>query len=121
MSIDLMHGTTFVSYSRLAVAANLRGRGLSQSSPSCYSETASFQDGKQSQMHSHGFYLTIATTETFPGLGGYATCRFLVLADGLYLLFVCVCLSLSVCFVSMFVCLSVCPSVCLSVCLSREE
>ena len=87
MSIDLMHGTTFVSYSPFAVAANLRGRGLSQSSPSCYSETAPFQDGKQSQMHSHGFYLTIAATETSPGLGGYATCRFLVLADGLVTVF----------------------------------
>ncbi len=61
----------------------LRGRGLSQFSPSCYSETAPFQDGKQSQMLSHGFYLTIATTETSPGMGGYATCHFLVLADGL--------------------------------------
>ena len=78
-----MHGTTFVSYSRFAVAANLRGRGLSQSSCSCYSETAPFQDGKQSQMHSHGFSSAIATTKTSPGLGGYATCRFLVLADGL--------------------------------------
>ena len=86
MSIGLMHGTTFASYSRFAVAANLRGRGLSQSSPSCYSETAPFQDGKQSQLHSHGFYSPIATTETSPGLGGYATCRFLVLADGLKIL-----------------------------------
>ena len=40
MSIELMHGTTFVLYSRFAVAANLRGRSLSQSSPPCYSETA---------------------------------------------------------------------------------
>ncbi len=78
-----MHRTTFVSYSQSAAAANLRGRSLSQSSRSCYSETAPFQDGKQSQMHSHGFSSAIATTETFPGLGGYATCRFLVLADGL--------------------------------------
>ena len=78
-----MHGTTFVSYSQFAVAANLRGRGLSQSSRSCYSETAPFQDGKQSQMHSHGLSSAIATTETSPGLGGYATCRFLMLADGL--------------------------------------
>ena len=50
---------------------------------SCYSETAPFQDGKQSQMHSHGFSSAIATTETSPGLRGYATCRSLVLADGL--------------------------------------
>ena len=78
-----MHGTTFVSYSRFAIAANLRGRGLSQFSPSCYSETAPFQDGEQLQIHSHDFYLTIATMETSPGLGDYATCRFLVLADGL--------------------------------------
>ena len=68
MSIKVMHGTTFVSYSRFAVAANLGGRDLSQSSPSCYSETAPFQDGKQSQMHSHGFYSMIATTKTSPGL-----------------------------------------------------
>ena len=81
-----MHGTTFVYYSRFAVATNLRGRGLSQSSCSCYSGTAPFQDGKQSQMHLHGFSSAIATKETSPGLGGYATCRFLVLADGL-----CVC------------------------------
>ena len=78
-----MHGTTFVSYSQFAVAVNLRGRGLSQSSRSCYSETAPFQDSKQSQIHLHGFSSAIATTETSPGLGGYATCRFLVLADGL--------------------------------------
>ena len=81
-----MHGTTFVSYSQFAVAANLRGRGLSQSSRSSYSETAPFQDGKQSRIHLHGFSSAIATTETSPGLGGYATCRFLVLADGLYCL-----------------------------------
>ncbi len=78
-----MHGTKFVSYSRFAVAANLRGRGLSQSNPSSSSETAPFQDGKQLQMHSRGFSSTIATTETSPGSGGYAACRFLVLTDGL--------------------------------------
>ena len=64
-----MQGTTSVSYSQFAAAANLRGRGLSQSSPSCYSETAPFQDGKQSQMHSCGFSSAVATTETSPGLG----------------------------------------------------
>ena len=70
MYTELTHGTTFISYSRFAVAANLRGRGLSQSSCSCYLETAPFQDGKQSQMHSYGFSSAIATTETSPGFGG---------------------------------------------------
>ena len=68
-----MHGTKSVSYSRFAAAANLRGCGLSQSNPSSYSETAPFQDGKQSEMHSRGFASTIATTETSPGSGGGAT------------------------------------------------
>ena len=68
--------TPVTSSRKAKIASRPSVEALRRISPSCYSETASFQDGKQSQMHSHGFYSTIATTETSTGLGGYATCRF---------------------------------------------